>query len=90
MEKPRTATPVRAGEDPEVKENMPEVLEVTLSMPELYPPPSMITAAPQLDPLRLLSPPLDFEDECDSDSRQPKTMGKKGGPSIPESIQNTN
>ena len=73
-----------------MKENVPEVLEVTLSMPESYPPPPMITAAPQLDPPRLPSPPSGFENKCKSDSRQPKTMGKKGGPSIPESVQNTN
>ena len=73
-----------------MKENVLEVLEVTLSMPESYPPPPMIPVAPQLDPSWLLFPPLDFEDKCKSDSGQPKTMGKKGGLSIPESIQNAN
>jgi len=60
-----------------VKEMELEVLEITLSLPESYPPPPIIVVAPPITPIQLPSPPSDFEDECES----PKPK-KKGGPIV--------
>jgi len=63
-----------------IKEMEPEVLEITLSLLESYPPPPMIIVAPPITPIRLPSPPSDFEDECESLKLKKKGKGKKGGP----------
>jgi len=63
-----------------VKETEPEVLEITLSLPESYPSPPMIVVAPPITLIRLPSPPSDFEDECESPKPKKKGKGKKGGP----------
>jgi hypothetical protein len=57
-------------------------------MPESYPPPPIITTAPPPIPESLPSPPSDLDEFLESP--KPKGKGKRGGPSIPESVQIAN
>ena len=82
-----------------LKERGPEVLVATYALQESLPPPPTIIVAPPVEPTRLMSPPTDWEDfeedEEDTPPRRSKKKrsdgkGKKGGPSIPQSVQDDN
>jgi len=65
------------------------VLEITLCLPEAYPPSPQIMVAPPIIPIRLGSPP---SDEGGYESSEPggDGKGKKGGPSVPQGMQDAN
>jgi len=71
------------------KEKEPEVLEITLCLPEAYPPSSQIMVALPIIPICLGSPP---SDEGGYESSEPggDGKGKKGGPSVPQGVQDAN
>ena len=70
------------------KDKEMEVLQVTLSMPDSYPPPPILTVALPIVPRCLPSPSMDFEN--DSNNAPPRGKGKKGGPSVPSYMQSVN